>query len=68
MSDVKWRSLAQTAATLRISWAAAWRLVLLGQLVGEQRGTRWWVRADSIEKMRRQLEEARTPAATAGRG
>jgi hypothetical protein len=67
MSDVEWRTLAQTAATLRISWAIAWRLVLLGQLVGEQRGNRWWVRADSIEKMRRQLE-ARRPAAAAGRG
>lgn len=40
--------LAEAAQRLGISWQRAWRLVLTGELHGNQRGGRWFVRTDSI--------------------
>lgn len=41
--------LSLAAQTLGISWARAWRLVLSGELKGERREGRWWVRRASVQ-------------------
>ena len=44
--------LSQAAHQLGLSWAQAWRLVLQGELKGEQRNGRWYVAADEIRRFR----------------
>ena len=44
--------LSLAAHQLGLSWAQAWRLVLQGELKGEQRNGRWYVAADEIRRFR----------------
>ena len=43
--------LALAAHRLHLSWSRAWRKVLAGELEGEQRGGRWYVKKGSVERL-----------------
>lgn len=60
MTETETVPLSRAAHRLRLSWHAAWRLVLTGAIEGEQddRG-RWRVRADDVERLLRQRRAVR---------
>jgi hypothetical protein len=51
--------LAVAAQRLRRTWHQAWRLVLCGELAGEQRNGRWYVDAEALAQMEQEQEEKR---------
>lgn len=60
--------LADAACQLRLSWHAAWRRVLVGDLTGERRGRQWFVTAASVRNLKRSTELPKTtPVPIAGR-
>jgi hypothetical protein len=56
--------LPDVAHRLALPWAAAWALLLRGQLQGEKRGGRWYVTTASVEKLRRRRAEAEAAVAS----
>ena len=52
------------AARLRVPWHTAYRWVLTGTLRGRQKGARWYVDSDDVERLRRQrrLPRVKDPA------
>ena len=48
--------LAEAAAQLRLPYQNAHRLVLTGQLTGEKRGSRWYVRLVDVQRLVRASE------------
>lgn len=47
-----WIPLAEAAQRLGVSWGRAWRLLLTGELAGEKRSGRWWVRLSDVDRVR----------------
>jgi len=63
MREPTWIPLPDAAQRLGLSWAQAWRLVLRGDLKGEQRGSaRWWVSVASLEKYEQSRPKAKAVA------
>jgi hypothetical protein len=54
---VKTIPLVEVAQTLGMSWERAWRLLLSGRLSGVKEGGRWLVTVDSVEAMKRSLDQ-----------
>lgn len=52
-------TLIQAAVRLRVPWHTAHRWVLTGELDGEQKNGRWFVRADSVESKAARLGASR---------
>ena len=50
--------LPDAARELELQWHQAWRLVLLGTLVAERRGSRWYVHRSSLGDVLQQLQPA----------
>ena len=59
--------LAEAAAHLRMPYQNAHRLVLTGQLIGEKRGSRWYVKLIDVQRMLRAAEAARTASSEGDR-
>jgi hypothetical protein len=53
-------ALPAAAQRLGMSWSRTWRRVLTGELEGEQRDGRWYVRREAVE---RELAEREAPDA-----
>lgn len=51
--DMREIPLVEAAHLLGLSWAAAWRLMLTGQLVGNRRNGKWFVNRESVDEFRR---------------
>ena len=60
-----WIALADAAAQLRMSYNRAYRLVLIGRIIGRKNAGRWFVDVGSLEKFTRQ---SRRTSQEAGRG
>ena len=50
--------LVEAAQILGLSWAQAWRLVLIGDLRAEKRGGRWRIEAESVRRLAKRREHA----------
>ena len=46
--------LPHAAIRLRVSWAMAYRLLLGGELQGEQRRGRWYVKEEDVQRLEAQ--------------
>jgi hypothetical protein len=56
--------LADAACQLHLSWHAAWRRALVGDLVSERRGRSWLVTVDSVRHLQKRLTD-QTPGSAA---
>jgi hypothetical protein len=61
VTEVELVPLVDAARRLRVSWARAWRLVLVGDLKARQVGGRWYVEEPSLRL--RESETHPSPAA-----
>jgi hypothetical protein len=52
----KWLPLAEAAMRLGLPYQDTHRLMLLGQLGSQRRGSRWYVSAASVERLRARRE------------